>query len=438
MASHMDRIKAIKEAIKEHNISELKRLATRHGFINNKLRKQVWPILLDLRCSKRKSRKRDSLKLPPKKLSLCSNASSDSMASLCSTVSSQSNHDQIEKDIARSAILFYESSSESDVPRLGSILHALFDQREDMHYIQGFNDVVSVVFAVVGSQELTRKISQKVATTFLRQYIMEGPEQLSFASMDCILQIIRRHDDALDGLLSSLESVHLLSFFVSWVLTWFAHEVESLSVIARIYDYCLCHHSAALYLSAALVLYLRGGLLAEVDDDLSLHVFLQNIEWQSIDWEPVIESAEMLQSRYPPSMWSLETEWDPTPSSLNEANLGLHRMQYLMDDIKEAASEDTDDREFRESSSSEFMSSDTANDDASDPPIHFDDGEDADRGTLRSKIHIPRAKLHLFSSIKHEIKSVPDTLSSGIGDLMSRFDLKRKAKSAEPPQSDDR
>ena len=168
MSSQMDRIKSIKEAIKDHNIAELKRLAIQHGFINNKLRKQAWPLLLGIpRPKSRSSKKRDSLKLPTTKLSLVARSSNDSAISTCSNISNQSNHDQIEKDIDRSAINFYdltESQSESR-EHLGSILHSLFDESEDMHYIQGFNDVVSVFYAVCRNHEMTRKISQKVATT---------------------------------------------------------------------------------------------------------------------------------------------------------------------------------------------------------------------------------------------------------------------------------
>ena len=99
----------------------------------------------------------------------------------------------------------------------------------------------------------------------LKQYIMSENEEVSFTSMKCILQIVSFHDSKLSALFRSLEEIHFLAFCVSWVLTWFAHEVQDFRVIARIYDYCLCGpESVALYLSAAVVLSLKDGLLNEV------------------------------------------------------------------------------------------------------------------------------------------------------------------------------
>ena len=46
MNNNMFKIKKIKEAIKSNNVDELKNLGKRHGFINAKLRKKCWPMIL--------------------------------------------------------------------------------------------------------------------------------------------------------------------------------------------------------------------------------------------------------------------------------------------------------------------------------------------------------------------------------------------------------
>jgi len=470
----MERIKAIKEAIKEHNLPDLKRLAINHGFINNKLRKQAWPLLLDVECPKsRHSKKRDSLKLPGKRPSLMARNSNESIVSTCSNISNQSNHDQIEKDISRSAINFYdltESQSESR-QHLGCILHDIFDDTDDLHYIQGFNDVVSVFYAVCRNPEMTRKLSQKMATTFLKQYIT-GAEEVSLSNFRGIIEIVSHHDSELNALFATLETIHVLAFCVSWVLTLFAHEVQDIRVIARVYDYCLCNdESVALYLSAAIILSLKEGLLEEVEDDLSLHVFFQNMKFDTIDFDHVISTAAMLQEKYPPSMLSM-SHLTPIPSSLTAVSLQMHQSaesghyqsslddRYLMDDIKEGI-EGQMDMDFLRESSSEFMSdlsSTNQGEHMRDDMFLFaadnihamhtatrakddHDLDDARFGrrsqSLKSRLSlkIPRGKF--LSNIKVDLtmKSVPrnklDSISSGFGGLVSKF----KSKTPDPPSS---
>jgi len=98
-------------------------------------------------------------------------------------------------------------------------------------------------------------------------------------------------------------------------LTMFAHEIKQISVIARVYDYCLSeferNECVSLYLSAALLLYFKKDLLHKVknpgDALQDLHVFFQEIKWKKINFEKIIQISEELFEKYPPSVISPET-----------------------------------------------------------------------------------------------------------------------------------
>eukprot|EP01083_Nonionella_stella_P258481 883474_1 len=148
MATQKFKTKKIKAAIKANNISELRHKAIKHGFINNTLRKQAWPMLLGM---KNNINNTNNSNIQHKSFSYPSN---------------KSNHEQIEKDIARSALNFYNLSEEKkqeSITNIGHILHSIF-QSEQMHYIQGFNDIVSVIYVVCDSNlQLSKSISNCVA-----------------------------------------------------------------------------------------------------------------------------------------------------------------------------------------------------------------------------------------------------------------------------------
>eukprot|EP01084_Bolivina_argentea_P006904 13040_1 len=293
MATQMFKIKKIKEAAKDLNIEELKTLAKKHGFINNKLRKQVWPILLGLKPNNRTKPKPKSASNLPKK----------------HKYSNKSNHNQINKDIPRSALNYYNinETQEESQHNLGRILHSMFDESQEMHYIQGFNDVVSVFYAVCGNHDLAKRLSKKVARTLLRDYIMNGSQELGFNTVQMIFQIISYCDRELHKLFASINA-HLLSFCVSWLITWFAHEIRDMNVIARIYDYVLCSHELIpLYMSSALLIYFRKELLMQVHDDVTLHCFFQELKWEKIDFNKVIHLSEELFKKYPPRSYSMSS-----------------------------------------------------------------------------------------------------------------------------------
>ena len=58
------------------------------------------------------------------------------------------------------------------------------------------------------------------------------------------------------------------TFCISWILTWFAHDIEGFNHVKRIYDACLSQHPLfPLYLAVATMIYNRERLYANFDED---------------------------------------------------------------------------------------------------------------------------------------------------------------------------
>lgn len=53
----------------------------------------------------------------------------------------------------------------------------------------------------------------------------------------------------------------MISFIISWLLTWFAHVFSSVKVIARIWDYILCTGPHA-------IIYITTGVILSTKEDL--------------------------------------------------------------------------------------------------------------------------------------------------------------------------
>eukprot|EP01083_Nonionella_stella_P038810 105503_1 len=280
MASQMKQIKAIKRAIKTKDIAELKELAVKHGFVSDKLRKQAWPFLLEI----------DSTTL------------SKSESSALNAIE----HHQIEQDIKRTPLDYYNIKSQTDEDKcrasLRKILHNIFDCNGNFHYLQGFNDVASVLYAVCNNVKLTQQLATKVADTLMCDFLCA--EDLNVSSCNFIFEIIEANDKSLSKILED-ERSDFIAISISWLITWFAHQIDDISVLSRIYDYCLSsdpHQMISSFLSAALVIYLRDDILMAKKNDVALFQFFKELQWNKLNFNVIIYISEFLISQQQQAM----------------------------------------------------------------------------------------------------------------------------------------
>ena len=63
----------------------------------------------------------------------------------------------------------------------------------------------------------------------------------------------------------------LPTFTLSWILTWYSHDIAYFQSVQRLYDVCLSQHPLfSLYLTAATIIFNKNKLLDEDEDPLTL------------------------------------------------------------------------------------------------------------------------------------------------------------------------
>ena len=131
---------------------------------------------------------------------------------------------------------------------LQTIVHGILCRDNKLHYYQGFHDVC-LVFLLI----LTPKPAFAACVQTSRFYLRDamsltlGPVvQL----LSLIYPLVGLEDKTLSDFFHQAESKPY--FALSWVITWFAHDVESRGVVERIYDFLISSHPLMpIYLSAA-------------------------------------------------------------------------------------------------------------------------------------------------------------------------------------------
>ena len=201
------------------------------GFLNNNLRQRIWPKLFNInRYDTRDYRQY----INDKKLS---------------------DFNQIELDIERSLWNYSEISYWDDMTRqkrrhvLSNIIKAIISIHKELHYFQGFHDIVSVFLIVLQHDTLTYEMTNKISKIFF-QDAMKCDFNILSKGMKIIMVILQIADIQV---YEHLQKTEMEPYFcTSWIITWFAHDLKSINEIARIFDVMLCSHPLfIMYLCAA-------------------------------------------------------------------------------------------------------------------------------------------------------------------------------------------
>eukprot|EP00566_Odontella_aurita_P008168 CAMPEP_0113534392 /NCGR_PEP_ID=MMETSP0015_2-20120614/5133_1 /TAXON_ID=2838 /ORGANISM="Odontella" /LENGTH=667 /DNA_ID=CAMNT_0000433547 /DNA_START=378 /DNA_END=2385 /DNA_ORIENTATION=- /assembly_acc=CAM_ASM_000160 len=166
------------------------------------------------------------------------------------------------------------------------------DVAEDrLHYYQGFHDVVSVMLIQLGPDrpQLASAILRKLSRHNLRDNMREDFELLTASLEAAFFPLLKFFDEALHDFLThcGLNSASVLS----WVLTWFSHDVRDADTAGRLFDVFLASHAAMpIYLAVAVIAhpYHRKLLFANECCPAMLHVavggLLGAVGGSSCDW----------------------------------------------------------------------------------------------------------------------------------------------------------
>lgn len=279
------KIREIETALLEQpaNKSKLKELAkTEGGLISDKLRKQAWPVLLDI----------DTRLATP--------------APSQEELEVHEEYKQVVMDVNRSLKRFPPNIQSEEIANLQEQLTRLIMRviikHPQLRYYQGYHDV-AVTFLLVVGEDVAFQIMEKLSTQHFKDYMEPTMDETSYL-LNFVYPLIQRMNP---GLFDFMERAEVGTIFcLEWPLTWYGHSLKQYRDIVRLYDYFLVSPPLfPLYLAAAMVVHRKDEIFAEECDMASIHNLLSKIP-DGLPFESLLKLANSIYNEYPPP--SIERE----------------------------------------------------------------------------------------------------------------------------------
>ncbi|RKP26866.1 hypothetical protein SYNPS1DRAFT_13564 [Syncephalis pseudoplumigaleata] len=163
--------------------------------------------------------------------------------------------------------------------------------------VQGFHDVCAVFLNVLGDT-MAKAAALAVARTHLRYpYAMSATLDPVMHQMQLLYPLIRSADPELARFLA--ESDTPVYFALSWMISWFSHNIPHPARAARLYDlFIVSNPLMPLYVAAQLVIAHRDELLAGECEFTVVHHRLSNPRMELLT-DQLLEAAVQLYRRCP-------------------------------------------------------------------------------------------------------------------------------------------
>jgi len=189
---------------------------------------------------------------------------------------------------------------------------------------QGYHDVASVFLMTLSSPSLTSSVLSAVSSSHLRDAMSSDFTSLILALRLLIFPMVHLFDPALH---SFLRSSGVEPFFaLSWVITWFSHDIRNIDTASRLADAFIASHPLLpMYVSVALMIHpeCRKFILSTECDFPMVHSVLCSLPGKVMETETRGESrAKRVQGKREQSEARVSKNVRLTPRCSN-ANL-LH------------------------------------------------------------------------------------------------------------------
>ncbi|OPJ84981.1 TBC1 domain family member 20 [Patagioenas fasciata monilis] len=260
------------------DVAALRRMAiSEGGLLTDEIRCKVWPKLLSVNT--------DDLPPPPGK----------------ELREDNKDYQQVLLDVRRSLRRFPPGMPDDQREGLQEelidiILHVL-KRNPQLHYYQGYHDIVVTFLLVVGDR-LATALVEKLSTHHLRDFMdptMDNTKHI----LNYLMPIIDQVNPEVHDFMQSAEVGTI--FALSWLITWFGHVLSDFRHVVRLYDFFLaCHPLMPIYFAAVIVLYREQEVLDCECDMASVHHLLSQIP-QDLPYETLISRAGDLFVQFPPS-----------------------------------------------------------------------------------------------------------------------------------------
>ncbi|KAI8575518.1 hypothetical protein K450DRAFT_303471 [Umbelopsis ramanniana AG] len=272
------RIWRINEAIRSDDVETLRSIGRDGGgFINNSLRRRVWPVLLQ--C----------------------NISDDLVKTEDDEHEEHVDEKQVQLDVDRSLNAYPqgldETSKKEKQDELNELIVEVLRRNKSLHYYQGFHDICTVFLLIFGKKAAVDLVEQ-VTLFFLRDAMLDSMDPI--LRQVTLLDTLYQHED--QQISSFLQEANVLPYYcLSWVITWCSHDIDDFSVIPRLFDLFLSSNPLMpVYFAAAIVLSHKEELLQQECENSAIHTFLSKLPQKPLDVEALIAKATQLEESYPP------------------------------------------------------------------------------------------------------------------------------------------
>ncbi|XP_063712850.1 TBC1 domain family member 20-like [Symsagittifera roscoffensis] len=255
------------------------------GLVENRFREKFWPFLI-LGDSDKEALTKDYESLTKEE------------------IERHKDYYQVYVDVSRSLKRFPPSIQtegsvvEKYMDDLIEVILKILDTDTELHYYQGFHDVL-VTFLMVLGKELTFAVACKLVQSHLRVFMSKTMKETNDV-LYLMYAVFEKEDKKLFDYLMSAELGTI--FALPWVITWFSHSLNDLPLVLRLFDlFIASDHLLPVYLSAAVVLHMRDSVLDCECEMPMIHKLLgDSINDPQMPWSKLIDSSMHLMQTYPP------------------------------------------------------------------------------------------------------------------------------------------
>lgn len=301
------------------NYENFQKLAIeRHGLLNKRLRRRIWPLLilyrnrfknfLDSKSNEEEGEKNQSIE----QIIESSLAKFEDISD--AEIKSNSYFNQVTLDVVRTLKRFPPEISDRLRTKLQKqlidLICKILIRYDHLHYYQGYHDICLTFLLVTGADKsipLLEHISLSHFTCFM-ETTMESTLKLLFNIMPLI--------DKMDTRVSEhIQKAELgVIFGLSWLITWYSHVMDNLVVILRLYDFFIATHPLMpVYLGAIIIVNKADVILSTECDMASLHTiitkFPSNINCLNQVEDYIQQTLELFASCPPDDLPKLNENW---------------------------------------------------------------------------------------------------------------------------------
>ncbi|ROW02204.1 hypothetical protein VSDG_02463 [Cytospora chrysosperma] len=289
----------ILDACRRRDIEELQSLAeSPGGLLTDALRQHAWPVLLGVpvRFSSDDAGEKPSNFADDDTVRL---AASDPDYGSWKTLPPHSEEGQVQLDVDRAFVYYPDYHSDDERARqkdeLSALILSVLRRHPYLSYFQGYHDICQVLLLVL-PPPLRSPAMARLSTLRIRDFMLPNLEA-AIAQLRLIPDILRAADPPLWRHLSRTEPF----FALSGTLTMYAHDVQSLGEIARLFDVLLAREPVfSVYMFARIVLDRRAELFDTPSDEPEmLHSILSKLP-QPLDLDALVARTCALAARHPP------------------------------------------------------------------------------------------------------------------------------------------